>query len=283
MDNKFSVLMSAYKNDKPDQLRLAFNSIFNDQILKPNEIVLVVDGPIGDELNSMVAEFEKECPVLKVIRQEQNMGLGNTLNNGMKYCSYELIARMDADDISLPNRFEKQIEIFSSGDYDIVGSNAYEFTDNPDNVVCEKIVPETQEEIVKFLKGRSPFVHPSVMFKKSMVEKAGGYQHLHYCEDYYLWVRMYLAGAKMYNIQENLLKFRMNMDTFGRRGGYKYYRSHVTLFRFMRKNKIFGLFTYLKNCAIRFTAEVLLTNRMRQKLYQKHLRGKVDGNGEKTK
>lgn len=272
METKFSVLMSVYKNDKADQLKLALESIYNEQTLKPNEIVLVFDGPVGQELEQTVEEFEKTCPVLKVVKQPENLGLGKTLNNGLTYCTNELVARMDSDDISMPTRFEKQIAVVQNGDYDIVGTNISEFCDDPNNIVSVRVVPEKQEDIVKFMKSRTPFSHVTVMFKKSMVEKAGGYQHLYYCEDYYLWVRMYLAGAKMYNIQENLVNVRMNMEAFGRRGGIKYYKSHKTLFKFMRKNKVVGFGTYLKNCLIRFTAEVLMTNNMRKKFYIKHLR-----------
>ncbi len=272
---KFSVLTSVYKNDKPEQLKLALNSIYNDQTTKPDEIILVIDGPVSDEILKEIDNFQKTCKVLKVVKQEENMGLGKTLNNGLEHCTNEIVARMDSDDISLPNRFEEQLKVISEG-YDLVGSNLEEFIDNPDEVVSERIVPEKQEQIVKFMKGRNPFSHPTVMFRKSMVLKAGGYQHLHYCEDYYLWVRMCLAGAKMYNIQKVLLKFRMNMDTYGRRGGYKYFKSHKQLFRFMKKNKLMGLITYLKNIHIRFFAEVMLSNKKRQKLYQKHLRNKKE-------
>ena len=271
---KFSVLTSVYKKDKPEQLKLSLSSIYQNQTVKPNEIVLVIDGPISDELKNVIEEFEKDCPVLKVVKQEENMGLGKTLNNGLEHCSNDIVARMDADDVSMPERFEEQLKVIAEG-YDLIGSNLKEFIDNPDEVVSERIVPEKQEDIIKFMKGRNPFSHPTVMFRKEMVLKAGGYQHLHYCEDYYLWVRMYLAGAKMYNIQKPLLRFRMNMDTYGRRGGYKYFCSHKQLFKFMRKNKVMGYFTYLKNIHIRFFAEVMLSNKKRQKLYQKHLRKEI--------
>ena len=270
---KFSVLTSVYKNDKPEQLKLALNSIYHDQTTKPNEIILVIDGPVSDEISNEIELFKKSCPVLKVVKQEENLGLGKTLNNGLEHCSNEIVARMDADDISLSNRFEEQLKVIDEG-YDLVGSNLEEFINDPNEIVSERIVPESQEQILKFMKGRNPFSHPTVMFKKSMVLKAGGYQHLYYCEDYYLWVRMFLAGAKMFNIQKVLLKFRMNLDTYGRRGGYKYFKSHKQLFKFMRANKLMGYFTYLKNIHIRFFAEVMLSSKRRQKLYQKHLRQK---------
>lgn len=282
MDKNFSVLMSVYKNDKPEQIKLAIESIYEKQTLKPNEIILVVDGPVSDEIMEVLKQKEKDIKVLKLIIQEENQGLGKTLNNGLSHCSNELVARMDADDISVSERFEKQIEKITSGDYDIVGSNIAEFDENPDEIVAYRVLPTEDAELKKFMQSRSPFSHATVVFKKSMVEKAGGYQHLHYCEDYYLWVRMALAGAKMANINESLVTVRMNKDTYQRRSGYAYYKSHKTLFKFMRKNKMIGFFKYLKNLAIRFTAEVLISNKTREKLYKKHLRSQ-NGNNSNNK
>ncbi len=269
---KFSVLMSVYKNDKPEQLKLALNSVYDDQTLKPDEIVLMVDGEISEDIEQVIKDKAKDCKVLKVYKQEENLGLGKTLNNGLSKCTNEIVARMDADDISMPERFEKELNYMHENDLDIVGSNIAEFCDDPNSIVAYRNVPENNEEILSFMKSRSPFSHPSVIFKKNIVERAGGYQHLHYCEDYFLWVRMALAGAKMGNVQQNLIKMRTNMDTYMRRGGYKYFKSHKQLFKFMRKNKMISYFTYLKNLHIRFFAEVMLTNKMRQKLYKRHLR-----------
>lgn len=273
-EKQFSVLMSVYKNDKPEQLEAAIDSVFAKQTLKPTEIVLVVDGPVPSEITDVLLRKEKEIPVLRVIKQEENLGLGRSLNNGLEHCSNEIVARMDADDISCPDRFLKEINALEQNGLDIVGSNIAEFCDNPDEIVASRVLPTEDKDIKKFMKSRCPFSHPSVMFKKSAVQKAGGYQHLHYCEDYYLWVRMALAGAKMGNVNENLVKMRMNADTYMRRSGKEYYKSHKTLFKFMRKNKMMSYFCYLKNLHIRYFAEVMISNKTRQKLYQKYLRKK---------
>lgn len=271
-DNKFSVLMSVYKNDKPNQVEQAINSVYFDQTVKPEEIVLIVDGPVSEDLLKSISQKEKEINILKVFKQEENLGLGNTLNNGLAKCQNEIVARMDADDISMPDRFEKELAELVSKELDIVGSNIAEFCDDPNDIVACRVLPTDDDEIKKFMRQRCPFSHPSVMFKKSIVLKAGGYQHLHYCEDYYLWVRMALAGAKMGNIDQNLVKMRINQDTYMRRSGKDYFNSHKTLFKFMRKNKMISYFCYLKNICIRFIAEVVISNKMRQKLYQKYLR-----------
>ncbi len=274
MESAFSVLMSVYKNDNPCYFELAFKSIYDDQVLKPSEIILMVDGPISKELQDVISEKAEKCSVLKVIEQKENLGLGLTLNNGLKHCTNEIVARMDADDISCPERFLKELETMERESLDIVGSNIAEFCDDPEKIVAHRVLPTTDEDIKKFMKSRCPMSHVSVMFKKSAVAKAGGYQHLHYCEDYYLWVRMALTGAKMGNISESLVKVRMNEDAYQRRGGMKYYKSHKTLFKFMRKNKMISCFCYLKNLLIRFFAEVIISNKTRQKLYQKYLRKK---------
>ena len=142
----FSVLTSVYKNDKPEQLKIALNSIYHDQTKKPNEIILVIDGPVSNEILNEIESFKKTCPVFKVIKQDENLGLGKTLNNGLEYCTNEIVARMDSDDISLPNRFEEQLKVIKEG-YDLVGSNLEEFIDDPNEVVSERIVPEKQEQI----------------------------------------------------------------------------------------------------------------------------------------
>ena len=146
---KFSVLMSVYKNDKIDFLNEALNSILNQTIL-PNEIVLVKDGPLSDELNEFIVEYEKHTPILKVIESKENIGLGNALNLGMKYCSYDIIARMDSDDVCKSDRFEKQLNCFISDDnLSIVGSNISEFEGSIDNIVGSRIVPTEDIDIKK--------------------------------------------------------------------------------------------------------------------------------------
>lgn len=275
MEKNISVLMSVYKNDDAHNLELAVRSVAN-QTLAPKQIVLVVDGPVGEDINKSIKILEKEIDILEVVKSEQNIGLGNALKLGSKYCKNEFIARMDSDDIALPERFEKQMACFESDPaLDMVGSNGQEFFNTLDNLANIKAVPETHEEIVEFMKSRCPFCHMSVIMKKDILEKAGGYQDWYYAEDWYLWIRMYLAGAKFYNIQETLVNVRINYDTFERRGGLKYYKSIKGLLKFMRKNKLIGFFKYTKEKIRRFIGHVLVPKKLKNKLYMKYMRREV--------
>ena len=207
-------------------------------------------------------------------RNEENLGLGKTLEIAITKCKNEIIARMDSDDYSLPTRLEEELKYMLDNDLDLVGSHVKEFIDNIDNIVSEKLVPLTQEEIIAYAKSRNPFCHPSVMFKKSKVLECGNYQDMKLCEDYYLWVRMLQSGCKVANLDKYLVYMRVSLDLYARRGGYKYYKSQKQLLKYMRKTKFISWFTYTKNKLIRFTVQVLMPNKLRQKFYNKKLRSR---------
>lgn len=273
-EKKISVLMSVYKNDIAQNVKTAVESIIN-QTYRPSQVVIVVDGPVPDETTKTLEELKELYSEVEIYPLEQNVGLGNALKEGMTHCVNEIVARMDSDDIAVEDRFEKQIKKFEEDfELSIVGSNIAEFIGDKDNVVSIRSVPEKHEDICKYLKKRCPFNHMTVMFKKSEVEKAGGYLHWFYNEDSYLWARMYLAGCKFANIPENLVYARINEATFQRRGGYKYYKSERDLFKFMYKNKIIGWGEYQKAKAIRFVIQVLMPNSVRKYVFLKMMRKK---------
>ena len=273
-EKKISVLMSVYKNDIAQNVKTAVESIIN-QTFRPSQVVIVVDGPVPDETTKTLEELKELYSEVEIYPLEQNVGLGNALKDGMTHCVNEIVARMDSDDIAVEDRFEKQIKKFEEDcELSIVGSNIAEFIGDKDNVVSIRSVPEKHEDICKYLKKRCPFNHMTVMFKKSEVEKAGGYLHWFYNEDSYLWARMYLAGCKFANIPENLVYARINEATFQRRGGYKYYKSERDLFKFMYKNKIIGWGEYQKAKTIRFVIQVLMPNSVRKYVFLKMMRKK---------
>lgn len=260
---EYSVLMSVYKNTDKNEFSECIDSLLI-QNPAPKEIVCVIDGPVQGELAAQIEEYGKD-PLFVFVPLETNVGLGNALREGTSRCSCEWIARMDSDDICAPDRMEKQVEyIETHPEVDVLGSNIAEFIGAKDNVVSERKVPADHEGICNYLKKRCPFNHMTVFIRKSALEKAGGYLHWHYNEDSYLWVRMYLSGAKFANIEENLVFARINEATFQRRGGYKYYKSERDLFKFMYKNKVIGYFDYLTAKAIRFVVQVLMPNGVRQ-------------------
>ena len=266
-----SVLMSVYKNDKPEWLVTSIESVVN-QTLKPREILLFVDGPVGEELDRTIVELDKKYDILRVSRNEENIGLGRTLEKGLLECKYEIVARMDSDDYSIPTRFAEEYKAIMINSLDLVGSDVSEFIDSIDNIVAHKTVPAQEAEILKYAKTRCPFNHPTVMFRKSKILEVGGYQEMRLCEDYYLWVRLLQGEARVANINKSLVLMRVSPDLYARRGGLKYYKSQKQLLKYMKKTKFIGFFTYVKSKFIRFTVQVLMPNKLRQKLYVKMLR-----------
>lgn len=225
---KYSVLISLYDKEKPDYLKASIESMLS-QTLKPDQIVLVKDGPLNNELDQVIDFYVNQNPGLfTVVELKNNVGLGKALDEGLKYCKNELVARMDADDISLPERCEFQVkEFINNPDLSIVGTMIDEFYDDPKNIISSRIVPTSHEEIKKFIRRRSPFNHPTVMFKKSDVIKCGGYGNLRRKQDLDLFSRMINSGCKGANINQSLLLFRSNEDNYKRRKSWSYCKSYI--------------------------------------------------------
>ena len=266
----FSVLISIYHKEKPNYLSESLDSILNQSLL-PSEIVLVKDGPIPESLNLVIEEFQRKLP-LKVVTLSTNQGLGKALSEGLKQCSYELVARMDSDDIAKSNRFEKQVEVFSNNsDIDIVSAWVDEFEGSIGNIVATRKLPEFHEDILIFAKSRCPINHPVAMFKKSAVSAAGGYKPFPLFEDYYLWVRMLLNNSKFYNLQDSLLYFRASPEMYKRRGGWKYANDELRFQNKLRKLKFISFSRYIKNIVPRLFVR-LAPNNVRSLFYKKFLR-----------
>ncbi|MEW5562698.1 glycosyltransferase [Enterobacter asburiae] len=229
----FSVLMSLYDKEKSTYLEECLESLAN-QTLPADEIVLVYDGPINADLIAVVEKWSSSLPI-KIVALKENVGLGQALNEGMKHCTYNYIARMDTDDICQPNRFELQSRFMDMNpDIDISGSRIREFVDNKDNIVSERIVPLTNDEIARFARLKNPFNHMTVVFKKSSVQSVGGYQHHYLMEDYNLWLRLLGNGFKAGNLDVPLVLVRVGVDMLVRRRGLKYVFSEYKLAQIKR-------------------------------------------------
>ncbi len=268
---RYSVLMSVYHKEKPDFFSKAMESIWQ-QTVPTDDFVLVCDGPLNDELDAVIDDMEKAHPEFCVVRLEKNGGLGNALNIGIKHCKNELVARMDSDDISRPDRCERQLAVFASNSkISLCSGIVEEFTEDKERVDVRRVPPETNEEIIAFAKKRNPFNHPCIMYKKSAVEAAGGYQDFYLLEDYYLWIRMLMKGFLGYNIQEPLLWMRAGSDMYKRRAGWKYARTQAKLFKFMKENGFIGNGQYIKSCLIR-SGSSLAPNWLRKFMFERVLR-----------
>jgi hypothetical protein len=219
----FSVLLPVYINDNPIQLDRAIRSITTDQILPPTEVVIVQDGPISDDCNDVVSSH-KSLSGLKfvLVKIEKNVGLGTALSIGLENCSNDIVFRMDADDISMPNRFEAQFNEIQSRGCDALGAIVAEFFESEDQVTKCRLVPLSTGDAIKYSKWRNPITHPSVVFKKKSVMIAGGYQEMRFFEDYFLWLRMLNKGLVINNLDRVLLKMRAGPLQNSRRSGFKY-------------------------------------------------------------
>ena len=273
--NSYSVLMSVYYKEKPEFLKQAIESI-QSQTLPTDDFVLVCDGPLNEELDAVIAVKQQEIGTsLNAVRLAKNGGLGNALNEGIKHCKNELVARMDSDDIAYPYRCERQLDVFNTQpEVSICSGIVEEFTTNPDTVDTKRVLPETNAQIVEFAKKRNPFNHPCVMYKKTAVEAAGSYQDFYLLEDYYLWLRMLMAGYRGYNIQEPLLHMRAGSDMYKRRAGWKYAKTQVRLFRYMRNQGFIGNGQYIKSCVIR-SGSALAPNWLRKFMFERLLRNAI--------
>ena len=269
---EFSVIMSVYQGNSPDYLETAIDSIYQ-QTRKPKETVLVVDGPINQALENILEKEQEKYQNIKIIRLEQNNGLAHAMQVAVDQASTPYLARMDSDDICLPDRFEKQMRCFEEDpNLSIVGGMITEFEGNPENIISKRIVPLNDADIKKFMRGRCGINHVTAIIKKEDLLRAGNYQTSYLQEDHYLWARMMLAGCTFKNIPDIVVNVRSGRDQFARRGGWKFFKSEVRMFWFMYKNKLisFGYFLYI--CAIRGTVQFLMPNWLRTWVYQHFLR-----------
>ena len=272
MMEKFSVCMSVYKNDNSSDFFAAVNSIYK-QTCQPDEIIIVVDGPVPESMESTISELQRLIPIMKVIPLAQNMGHAIARQTGLDAAQYDYIAIMDSDDIAVSDRFEKQMAyIEAHPEVDALGGQIDEFIGDQSNVMGTRIVPQTDAEIKSYLKSRCPMNLVTVMLKKDSVQKVGGYIDWYCEEDYYLWVRMVEQGMTFANLPDSLVNVRVGGEMYQRRGGMKYFKSEAKLQRYMFKHGIISFPRYLFNVAGRFAVQVAMPNTVRSYVFQKLFR-----------
>jgi glycosyltransferase involved in cell wall biosynthesis len=258
---EFSVLITVYGADNPKFFKEAMNSIWFTQSLQPSQIVLVQDGPVCREVSSIITCYKKILgEKLTFFELKINAGLAFALNEGFKLVKYSLIARMDSDDISLPDRFQKQIDYITKNDVDIVGGQILEFGKDINDVFSKRLVPLDHDDIVSFMKFRSPFSHPTIMFKKQVVEDLQGYSTTLFPEDYEFFVRAYLKGYKFANLSDNLLYFRIGENraqSLKRRRGIKYAKNELRLLWQFYKLGFHKKSTFIQACLMRLPIRLL--------------------------
>lgn len=260
---QFSVLMSVYKNDDPEYLRIALDSILS-QSVKPTEIVIVEDGPLNDGLYKVLQEYND---LIRRVKCSENLGLGKALNRGLKECNYELVARMDADDISVNNRFELQIGLFAKYEnLQLCGGQIIEFDESVSNIIGHRIVPCSFESIKIYSKKRNPFNHVTVMFKKRAVENVGGYEHMLFFEDYWLWIRMLNNNYLSMNLSDVLCFVRTGKGMIARRGGLEYAKQIIKFESSMLRNGYINILEFVNISLIRCCIAIV-PFKMREMIY----------------
>jgi glycosyltransferase involved in cell wall biosynthesis len=246
----FSLLISVYDGDRPDHLRQSFRSAVDDQTLPPDQVIIVRDGPVRPELTSCLDELVGTSRVpVTLIPLEHNAGLGPALDKGLAASRYDIVARMDADDVAMPHRFEVQLPLMQNAD--IVGAGLLEFVTDTDHVVGRRIPPTDPEHIARYARLHDPFNHPTVIYRRKAVMAAGGYGDLPLMEDYGLFTRMLLAGARAVNVAEPLVFYRVGATAFKRRGGTGLLRSELRIQREFLRSGFISPAGYLRNVAVR--------------------------------
>ena len=248
---KFSVLMSIYHKEDVAYFHEAMESIWSNQTTKPSEIVLVKDGPLTPGLDKAIQLWEsKLASILKIVQLDKNVGLGAALNEGLLHCSYELVARMDTDDISYPSRFEKQLALMVNRSDIAVSSGWIEEIDEAEKVFSIRKLPENPSDLLRFARKRSPIAHPVAIFRKSAILEVGGYPPLRKSQDYGLWAHLLVKGYKMANIQEPLLKMRLG-NVFGSGRGFDHLKNEWAMFHYQKRIGFITWLAFAKNFAIR--------------------------------
>ena len=273
----FSILMSLYHKENPKFLDQCFESIWDSQTTKPTEIVLVLDGPIGEELTACVQKWQSKIgSPLRVVPLPQNVGLGKALNEGLKQCSYNWVFRMDTDDICTSDRFEKQIKFIEQNPNVVLfGGQILEFDQNISDADVLKAVPTTYEQIKKFSQNRCPFNHMTVAYKRDVILSLGGYQHHLFMEDYNLWLRVIGNNYQVANLSDVILYARVGNGMHARRKGFKYIKSEKQLLDLKKQLKIQSPFYATIYFIVRSTFRLMPANLL-GKIYNTFLRKKVE-------
>lgn len=270
-EKTYSVLMAVYGKEKPEFFRQSIESMLA-QTLPFSDFVLVCDGALTHELNEVISWAQEEMgEKLQIIRLKENKGLGKALRTGVPRCRCSVIARMDSDDISRPDRCERQSRIIERDGYDLVSGTLQEFVREPGDMDRLRVLPRTSEEILQYAKKRNPFNHPCVMFRKESVLRVGSYQDFPGFEDYYLWIRMLRKGCKGYNVQEVILDMRTGNGMYDRRGGRDYLYWVLRFQRYLYCKNFITKKEYIQNCLVRTTVGAI-PGGAREKFYHVFLR-----------
>jgi hypothetical protein len=248
---KLSMLLPVWAGDRPDFVSAAFTSSVQEQTRPPDQVVIVRDGPVSAALAATLAELAATSPVpVEILELPRNIGLGPALDAGLAVCTHDVVARMDADDISLPHRFAVQMPIIEAGN-DLVGSGLVEFGTSAEDIVGTRTPPTDPADISARARFADPFNHPTVVYRRELVRAVGGYSDFALMEDYLLWAKMLVAGARVANVAEPLVRYRVGAGAYARRGGLAQLRAELGLQWRFRQIGFTTWSQFLRNVAVR--------------------------------
>ena len=250
MHEPFSLLVSVYDGDRPDYIRRALRSAVDEQTVRPDQVVIVRDGPVRGEIAGCLEDFVRTSPVpVSYVPLEHNGGLGPALDEGLAASWFDVVARMDADDVAMPHRFEVEMPLIE--DADIVGAGLLEFVGDTDDIVGQRVPPTDAGQIQRYARMHDPFNHPTVVYRRGAVLAAGGYGEFPLMEDYALFARMLASGARAVNVAEPLVFYRVGPEAFKRRGGTGLLRSELRLQREFRRRGFTSSLEFVRNVLVR--------------------------------
>jgi glycosyltransferase involved in cell wall biosynthesis len=249
--------MSLYAKENVDYFNQSIISIWDDQTLKPNQIVLVKDGPLTSELDNAINVWQRKLGELfTVVELPENIGLGAALNEGLKHCKYDLVARMDTDDVSVSDRFEKQIKFMQKHQNIVVSSGTLEeWSEKFENCISKRVLPTETDDIVRFSKLRNPINHPACIFYKHVILSVNGYPFFQRAQDYALWSLLLTKGYKLSNLSDVICKQRAGNSLMIRRG-LDYFKHEIKLLMYQREIGFITSYECVRNIIIRFMVRV---------------------------
>lgn len=272
----FTLLMPVYRADDPAFVRVALESSVAGQQLPPAEVVIVQDGPVPDTLAAELDLLAEESPVpLRVVALPENRGLTEALNAGLAAASHGVIARIDADDFSVPERFARQLPLIAAG-HDLVGSGMFEFAEDPSQPGTVRVPPVGAERIREHARTHNPFNHPTMVYRRRALAEIGDYTEFGQMEDYWLGIRLIDAGARVENLAEPLVGYRVGAGAFARRGGWAQARTEWRLQGELRRMGFITTGQYLRNVVIKGAYRLIPTG-LRERLFRRFVAGGLRG------